>query len=79
MVAVTIYVSSDIIRLGFLKGDYAIGMCSVVTKIYGTVAWVISLTMAVAIPRLVMLIGRKHILIPFLTSRINKYYIVVIF
>ena len=38
MVAVTIYVNSDTIILGFLKGDYAIGMCSIVTEIYGTVA-----------------------------------------
>lgn len=60
MVAVTIYVSSDTTILGFLKGDYAVGIYSVATKIYGTVAPVISSTMAVTIPRLAMLIGQKR-------------------
>ncbi|KRL26054.1 flippase [Limosilactobacillus mucosae] len=60
MVAVTIYVSSDTTILGFLKGDYAVGIYSVATKIYGTIAPVIASTMAVTIPRLAMLIGQKR-------------------
>lgn len=60
MVAVTIYVSSDTTILGFLKGDYAVGIYSIATKIYGTIAPVIASTMAVTIPRLAMLIGQKR-------------------
>lgn len=60
MVAVTIYVSSDTTILGFLKGDYAVGIYSVATKIYGTIAPVVVSTMAVTIPRLAMLIGQKR-------------------
>ncbi|WP_270635728.1 flippase [Limosilactobacillus mucosae] len=80
MVAVTIYVSSDITILGFLKGDYAVGIYSVATKIYGTVAPVIASTMAVAIPRLAMLIGQKRYReYHFLLAELINTIIVVVF
>lgn len=59
MLAVTIYVNSDIIILGFLKNDYTVGIYSISAKIYGMVGPMISATMAVTIPRLAMLMGKK--------------------
>lgn len=58
MVAVTIYVSSDITMLGFLKNNYVVGIYSISSKIYGMVGPMLSATMAVTIPRLAMLMGR---------------------
>lgn len=58
MVAVTIYVSSDITMLGFLKNNYMVGIYSISAKIYGMVGPMLSATMAVTIPRLVMLMGQ---------------------
>lgn len=79
MVAVTIYVSSDTTILGFLKGDYAVGIYSIATKIYGMIGPVVSSTMAVAIPRLAMLIGQKRYLEyrSLLTELINTIIVVV--
>ncbi|MDM8219008.1 flippase [Limosilactobacillus mucosae] len=79
MVAVTIYVSSDTTILGFLKGDYAVGIYSIATKIYGMIGPVVSSTMAVAIPRLAMLIGRKRYLEyrSLLTELINTTIVVI--
>ena len=56
MVAVTIYVSSDITMLGFLKNNYIVGIYSISAKIYGMVGPMLSATMAVTIPRLAMLL-----------------------
>lgn len=58
MVAVTIYVSSDITMLGFLKNNYIVGIYSISAKIYGMVGPMLSATMAVTIPRLAMLMGQ---------------------
>lgn len=58
MVAVTVYVSSDITMLGFLKNDYVVGIYSISAKIYGMVGPMLSATMAVTIPRLAMLMGQ---------------------
>lgn len=79
MVAVTIYVSSDTTILGFLKGDYAVGIYSIATKIYGMIGPVVSSTMAVAIPRLAMLIGQKRYLEyrSLLTELINTIIVVI--
>lgn len=79
MVAVTIYVSSDTTILGFLKGDYAVGIYSIATKIYGMIGPVVSSTMAVAIPRLAMLIGQKRYLEyrSLLTELINTTIVVI--
>lgn len=60
MAAVTIYVSSDITILGFLKNDYVVGLYSVSTKIYGMLGPMLSATMAVTIPRLAMLMGQNR-------------------
>lgn len=79
MVAVTIYVSSDTTILGFLKGDYAVGIYSIATKIYGMIGPVVSSTMAVTIPRLAMLIGQKRYLEyrSLLTELINTTIVVI--
>ena len=59
MAAVTIYVSSDITILGFLKNNYVVGLYSISTKIYGMLGPMLSATMAVTIPRLAMMMGQN--------------------
>lgn len=61
MIAVTIYVSSDITMLGFLKNDYIVGIYSISAKIYGMIGPMLSATMAVTIPRLALLMGQKRV------------------
>lgn len=55
--AVTIYVNSDVTMLGIMKGDEAVGIYSVATKIYLMVKQLLNAMVLVAIPRLSALIG----------------------
>ena len=64
-IAVKVYASSDTTILGFLKGDYAVGIYSVATKIYTMVGALWSAIVSVTIPRLAMLMG---------TNRMREYY-----
>lgn len=57
---IKIYVSSDTVILGLLKGDYSVGIYSVSTKVYGIVGSLLMAMMSVTIPRLSMLIGQKR-------------------
>ena len=58
-VAVTIYVNSDMIILGFICNDYKVGIYSVSVKVYSIVKTILSSVLVVSIPRLSMLIGKK--------------------
>lgn len=59
-VAVQIYVSSDTTMLGFIKGDYLVGIYSVSVKVYNTVANVLGGFLVVTVPRLSMLMGQER-------------------
>lgn len=54
---VTIYVSSDNVILGFIKGDYYVGIYSISVKIYTIVKSLLAAAIVVLIPRLSMLLG----------------------
>lgn len=58
-VTVSIYVNSDITILGFLKGDYSVGIYSVSSKIYTIVKSLLSSIIIVSIPRLSYLLRKK--------------------
>ena len=60
-VTVIIYVSSDTTILGFICGDYSVGIYSVSVKIYVIVKTILSSVLIVSIPRLSALIGRRDI------------------
>lgn len=62
--AITIYVQSDIIILGFLSDDYHVGIYSVATKIYNVVKQLIAAILFVTIPRF-SYYSRKNMLIEF--------------
>ena len=48
----TFYVNSDITLLGFMEGNYSVGIYSVAVKVYTTVKSVLAAVIIVAIPRL---------------------------
>lgn len=54
----TLYVSSDVTILGFLCGDYSVGIYSVSTKVYGVVKGLLSSVLVVSIPRISALLGK---------------------
>lgn len=60
-VAIQIYVSSDTILLGLLKGDYAVGIYSTSVKIYQIGAQMLTAMLVVTVPRLAMLMGQKRL------------------
>lgn len=59
-VAVNIYAFSDVTILGLIKGDYAVGIYSVATKIQTVSQGVLTAILTVTIPRLSMLFGQKR-------------------
>lgn len=56
---VTLYVSSDITILGFIKTDKEVGVYSVSVKIYTVVKKLLSSILVVSIPRLSLYLGKK--------------------
>ncbi|MBT8900498.1 flippase [Lactobacillus delbrueckii subsp. bulgaricus] len=58
--AINIYVTSDTTLLGFIKGNYAVGIYGVASKIYGTMGPFLASILIVTIPRLAMLFGKKN-------------------
>ncbi|APG75357.1 flippase [Lactobacillus delbrueckii] len=60
MVAIQIYVNSDTTMLGFMKGNYSVGIYSVSVKVYTIVANLLASALFVTIPRLSMLLGKKR-------------------
>ena len=58
--AVKIYTSSDVIMLGFLKDDQAVGLYSVAIKVYNVIKPLLSAVLIVAVPRLASYIGNKN-------------------
>lgn len=60
MVAIQIYVNSDTTMLGFMKGNYSVGIYSVSVKVYTIVAGLLASALFVTIPRLSMLLGKKR-------------------
>ncbi|MFL0194641.1 oligosaccharide flippase family protein [Clostridium sp. WILCCON 0269] len=59
IVATTIYVSADTTILGFMRGDYSVGLYSVSVKIYSIIKTVLSSVLIVSIPRLSAYFGQK--------------------
>jgi len=59
-ITVTIYVSMDITILGYLCGDYTVGIYSVSTKVYTIIKTVLSSVIIVSIPRLSSLLGKGN-------------------
>lgn len=60
-ITTTIYVNSDITILGFLAGDYYVGLYSVSVKIYSAMKALISAVLLVSLPRLSFYYGNKMI------------------
>ena len=59
-IAMTIYVNSDITMLGFIKGDTAVGIYGVSTKIYIAIKQILNAIIMVTIPRCSVYIGQKN-------------------
>lgn len=59
--AVNIYVASDTTLLGFIKGNHAVGIYGVASKIYGTIAPFLASILIVTVPRLAMLFGKRDL------------------
>lgn len=59
-IATTIYVNSDITVLGIIKGDAAVGVYSVASKIYAGAKQIAIAGTVVTIPRLASYIGQKN-------------------
>lgn len=57
-VTVTVYVSSDITVLGFLKDNYTVGIYAVSSKIYTILKTLLSSVLVVSIPRLSLFWGK---------------------
>ncbi|MDT2905200.1 oligosaccharide flippase family protein [Lactococcus lactis] len=55
-----IYISSDVTVLGFLSGDFSVGIYSVSTKIYYIVDTILASVLVVSIPRLSSLLGHNE-------------------
>lgn len=60
-IATTIFATSDMVMLGFMSDDKAIGIYSVSVKIYNLVKVVAASVVAVAIPRIASLIEKKDV------------------
>lgn len=58
--SVTIYSSSDTVIIGFISGDFAVGIYSVSHKVYSIVKNLLFSAIMVSIPRISMLIGKKQ-------------------
>ncbi len=58
-VATTIYVSSDTTMLGWMEGDYYVGIYSIAVKIYTVIKQLMAALYQVAIPRISYYAGRK--------------------
>ena len=58
-IATTIYVSSDTTILGWIAGDYSVGLYGTSVKIYKIVKQVLNAVVAVVIPRFAFFIGTK--------------------
>lgn len=58
-VATTIYVSSDTTMLGWMEGDYYVGIYSIAVKIYTVIKQVIASLYQVAIPRISYYAGQE--------------------
>lgn len=58
-ITTTIYVSSDTTILGFLSGEYAVGIYAVSTKIYSIIKRVLLSILSVTIPRLASYLGKN--------------------
>lgn len=59
-VTISIYVNIDTTMLGWIKGDYAVGLYTVAVKIYNVVKTVLSAIYAVSVPRLALYAGEKR-------------------
>lgn len=58
--ASTIYVSSDSTLLGFLCGDYTVGIYSISSKIYSIVKIMLASLLIVSVPRLSLYLGQEN-------------------
>ena len=58
-ITITLYASSGTTILGFLSGDYAVGIFSVSAKVYAILKTVLSSVLIVSIPRLSAIYGKK--------------------
>ena len=58
-VAIQIYVNADITMLGYIQGDYMVGIYSVSSKIYAMVKSVFAAMLVVTIPRFSLYAGKK--------------------
>lgn len=59
-ITVKIYSNSDVTILGFICGDYEVGLYSVATKIYEVIKTILSSVIIVSIPRLAALVGKNQ-------------------
>ena len=60
-IMVTIYVNFDTTMIGWIKGDYSVGMYSSAVKVYSVIKNILVAIYIVAIPRLATYIGDKDI------------------
>lgn len=58
-VTTTIYINSDTTILGFLAGDYRVGIYAVSTRVYSVIKGILAAILVVSIPRLSAVLGQK--------------------
>ena len=60
-IAVSIYINSDVTILGWLKGDYEVGIYSISVKFYNIIKQIIAAMIMVTLPRVSGYLGRNEI------------------
>ena len=61
LASITIYTSSDTVILGFISGEYSVGIYAVSHKIYAIVKSILFSAIVVAIPRMSMLFAKQDL------------------
>ncbi len=79
ILAVTIYINSDITLLGFFKSDSQVGVYTLSSKIYSVVKEVINATIMVMIPRLSLYYGKgEHSKFIYILDNVLNFLICII-
>ena len=79
IMAITVYVNSDITMLGIMRGDREVGIYTLASKIYTVVKQIINAIIVVAVPRLSMLIKNNNkVQFDSLAIRIQKLLILLL-
>lgn len=80
ILAISIYVNSDITMLGLMKGDVEVGIYTLASKIYSIIKQILNAVIIVTVPRLSLLIKQDNRLqFDRLALRVQKMLIMMVF